>query len=641
MQNYSPEPPSLNQSVDEKLFRLLVANIKDYAIFMIDPNGCIMSWNPGAATINGYREDEIIGKHITIFYTAKDAENNEPRNHLNKALKFGSFESEGWRVRKDGSAFWANVVFTTVYNDAGHLTGFAIIVRDITERKLKDERREELNAELEKRVRENTKKIITNELRFRKLIENSYDGITLFDQNLHIIYRSISSEGITGWSNTARDGYEFTGLVHPDEKEQVEQLFTDLLLNPSVPMVCSFRVMHKNGHYLWVECIFTNMLNDKSIAAIVCNFRDITGRKNAEEEIRKKTAQVENILESITDGFIALDTNFCYTYANKKIGDMLGCTPESLIGRNVWDVFPKAVGSHTHKAFNAAMKKQQYICHQDYYAPLNLWQENHIYPSPSGLSVFIRNITEKKMAELEREKITADLVRRNNDLEQFTYIISHNLRSPVANIKGLSDLLNCFDHTDPDCITTLDSLARSVKNLDKVIMDLNQILQTGNQVNDKNEVVLLPVLIAEIKSGLQDMIATNNVAIYYDFSWIDELYILKSYIYSIFQNLIVNSIKYRRTEVDPIIHISTVLKKDKVIISFKDNGKGIDLDKNSKQLFGLYKRFDHSVEGKGMGLFMVKMQVESLGGTISVESELGKWTEFKITLLLEKGAYKK
>ena len=117
---------------------------------MIDPNGCIMSWNPGAANINGYHEDEIIGKHITIFYTAKDAENNEPRNHLNKALKFGSFESEGWRVRKDGSAFWANVVFTTVYNDAGHLAGFATIVRDITERKLQDERREELNAELEK-----------------------------------------------------------------------------------------------------------------------------------------------------------------------------------------------------------------------------------------------------------------------------------------------------------------------------------------------------------------------------------------------------------------------------------------------------------------------------------------------------------
>ncbi|MEP6612175.1 MAG: ATP-binding protein [Mucilaginibacter sp.] len=349
-----------------------------------------------------------------------------------------------------------------------------------------------------------------------------------------------------------------------------------------------------------------------------------------------KTEHAENILERITDGFTALDNNFCYTYANKKIGEMLGCAPESLIGRNVSEVFPKAVGSHPHKAFNAAMRKQQYICHQDYYAPLNLWQEHHIYPSSSGLSVFTRNITEKKMAELEQEKITADLVRRNNDLEQFTYIISHNLRSPVANIKGLSDLLNCFDHTDPDCVTTLDSLALSVKNLDKVIMDLNQILQTGNQVNDKNEAVSLPVLIAEIKSGLQDMIAASNVAIYCDFNWIDELYILKSYIHSIFQNLVVNSIKYRRAEVDPIIQISTLLKKDKVVISFKDNGKGIDLDRNGKQLFGLYKRFDNSVEGKGMGLFMVKMQVESLGGTISVDSELGKGTEFKITLAMEK-----
>jgi len=641
LQNYSPEPPTLNQSIDEKLFRLLVASVKDYALYMIDPNGYIMSWNQGATNIKGYSEDEIIGKHISVFYTAKDNKNNEPRNNLNQALKLGSCECEGWRVRKDGSAFWANVIFTTVYNDGGHLVGFAKITRDITERKQYDDRRDEQNAELEKRVTENTKKIITNELKFRKLIENSYDGITLFDKNLGIIYRSTSSENITGWSFTARKEFGIDDLVHPDDNELAVQLFTDILVNPSVPIVSTFRIKHKKGHYIWVECLFTNMLNDKSIAAIVCNFRDVTGRKKAEEEIKKKTEQVENILESITDGFIALDNDFCYTYANKKVGEMLGCTPESLIGRNVWEVFPKAVGSHTHKAFNAAIKKQQYICHQDYYAPLNLWQENHIYPSSSGLSVFIRNITEKKMAELEREKITADLLRRNNDLEQFTYIISHNLRSPVANIKGLSDLLNCFDHADPDCITTLDSLALSVRNLDKVIIDLNQILQTGNQVNDKNEQVLLPVLIDEIKSGLQDMINSNNVSIYHDFSWIDELYILKSYIYSIFQNLIVNSIKYRRAEVDPIIHISTVLKKDKVIISFKDNCKGIDLDKNGKQLFGLYKRFDNSVEGKGMGLFMVKMQVESLGGTISVESELGKWTEFKITLLLEKGAYKK
>lgn len=628
----SQETALLSKSIDEQLFRLLVANIKDYAIFMTDPNGYILSWNQGAANIKGYSEEEIVGKHITVFYADGDIEKNEPRNNLNKALKHGSYETEGWRLRKDGSKFWANVVFTTLYNDAGHLIGFAKITRDITERKQKDDEKQLLNAGLERRVSENTKKIITNELKFRKLIENSYEGISLFDKDLNVTYRSLSSKGITGYSDTARSECEIIDLVHPADKKLVRQLFQDVLGLPAVPKMATFRTRHQNGHYIWIECVFTNMLADKSVASIVCNFRDVTGRKHAEEEIKKKTAQVENILESITDGFIALDTNFRYVYANKKTGEMLGCDPQSLIGRKVWDVFPDAVDSATYNAFNKAIDTREYICHEDYYEPLNLWQENHIYPSASGLSVFIRNITGKKLADIEKEKITADLVRRNRDLEQFTYIISHNLRSPVANIKGLSDLLNLSEPGDDDT-QTKEALANSINNLDKIIVDLNQILQTGKQAHDKNERISLNTLVKEIKSELLPMIQQNNAVINCDFDAVDELYTLKGFLYSIFHNLVVNSIKYRRLDVAPVIDIKTVCQKDKVIITFTDNGKGIDLARHDKLLFGLYKRFDYSVEGKGMGLFMVKMQVESLGGAINVESELDKGTTFIIEML--------
>ncbi len=356
LQADSPALPVLNQSIDEKLFRLLVASVKDYAIFMIDPNGYIMSWNEGAVNIKGYTEEEIIGNHISIFYTVNDNRKNEPRYNLNEALKRGSYESEGWRVRKDGSVFWADIVFTTLYNEKGHLIGFAKVTRDITERKKIENEKEQAKAELQIRVNENTKKIITNEQKFRKLIEHSYGGISLFDENLKIIYRSNSSEEINGWSNTAVEELDAINLVHPADKKQVKHLFKDILSKPRVPIVSAFRTKHKKGHYIWVECLFTNMLDDKSLKAIVCNFRDVTARKNDEEEIRKKTEQVENILESITDGFIALDNNFCYTYLNKKISEMLGYSQEALIGKNVWDVFPDAIGSETYKAFNEAIK---------------------------------------------------------------------------------------------------------------------------------------------------------------------------------------------------------------------------------------------------------------------------------------------
>nr|WP_255547550.1 ATP-binding protein [Mucilaginibacter sp. dw_454] len=125
------------------------------------------------------------------------------------------------------------------------------------------------------------------------------------------------------------------------------------------------------------------------------------------------------------------------------------------------------------------------------------------------------------------------------------------------------------------------------------------------------------------------MIAKNKVTITGNFN-IDDLYILKSYLYSILQNLVINSIKYRRDDVSPIINIASKILGDKIIVTVKDNGKGIDLHKYGTHLFGLYKRFDWSVEGKGVGLFMVKMQIESLGGSINVNSNLNVGTEFTL-----------
>ncbi|MEO8770679.1 MAG: PAS domain S-box protein [Ferruginibacter sp.] len=108
---------------------------------------------------------------------------------------------------------------------------------------------------------------------------------------------------------------------------------------------------------------------------------------------------IQKILDRITDGFIALDKNFCYTYVNKKAGELVRRDPLSLIGKNVWEEFPEAVDSSTYYAFLQAMNEQNYIVNRDYFPPLDLWQENHIYPSPEGLFIFIRNITEQKRAE--------------------------------------------------------------------------------------------------------------------------------------------------------------------------------------------------------------------------------------------------
>lgn len=136
----------------EEMFRLLVANVQDYAIFMLDTEGNIASWNAGAHRIKGYEADEIIGRHFSIFYPEEDVRNGKPPRELEIAREYGTYEEEGWRLRKDGSRFWANVVITAVHDENGRLRGFAKVTRDITERKRAEETQLALMQQREARL---------------------------------------------------------------------------------------------------------------------------------------------------------------------------------------------------------------------------------------------------------------------------------------------------------------------------------------------------------------------------------------------------------------------------------------------------------------------------------------------------------
>jgi signal transduction histidine kinase len=226
--------------------------------------------------------------------------------------------------------------------------------------------------------------------------------------------------------------------------------------------------------------------------------------------------------------------------------------------------------------------------------------------------------------------MTADLVQHNTDLEKFAYIISHNLRAPVANIIGASSILNNMEVSSGEKEKLNRGINTSILRLDEIINDLNQILQIKGRINEIKEIVYFSELVEHIKISIRNLIDKDNVEIKYDFSEVNDFFALKPYLYSIFFNLISNSIKYRRQKVHSVIEIRSRLLKNKIELTFADNGMGIDLKKNGDQIFGLYKRFHSNIEGKGMGLFMVKTQVETLGGKISVKSEENKGTEFKI-----------
>ena len=143
MTQVEPQP----SSAEEQQLALLVTSTIDYAIFMLDPSGRIQTWNPGAQRLKGYRRDEILGEHFSIFYTQPDIDRDHPAEELRAAIADGSYSEEGWRVRKDGSTFWASVTITAVRRD-GELTGFAKVTRDLTERRAAEEELRQAVADL-------------------------------------------------------------------------------------------------------------------------------------------------------------------------------------------------------------------------------------------------------------------------------------------------------------------------------------------------------------------------------------------------------------------------------------------------------------------------------------------------------------
>lgn len=249
-----------------------------------------------------------------------------------------------------------------------------------------------------------------------------------------------------------------------------------------------------------------------------------------------------------------------------------------------------------------------------------------------GIACYSRDITDRKIAEFERTKITNDLLQRNRDLEQFTFIVSHNLRAPTANIIGFAEYLQNGNLTKDEQKEFLNGLEASALRLDNIIKDINSILQVKHEVNEKTELISFSKLVNDIFDSFGNINNKKHVRFISDFSEVDEILSFKAYLQSIFYNLISNSIKYCRPEAQPFIEIKSKKEIGKIILTFRDNGLGIDLKRKGDKLFNLYARFHAHEEGKGMGLFMVKTQVEAIGGTVSIDSEVNVGTEFTITL---------
>jgi ligand-binding sensor domain-containing protein/signal transduction histidine kinase len=238
--------------------------------------------------------------------------------------------------------------------------------------------------------------------------------------------------------------------------------------------------------------------------------------------------------------------------------------------------------------------------------------------------ILIRNET----LEAEVEERTRDLVEYNQQLEQFAFISAHNLRAPVARILGLGHILDFCDNDLQEARTIINKIVFTAEELDRVVKDLNTILEMRRNSTS----VLVPVNLEEelrlVKINLEKEIEDTHTTFIEDFSKGTLFWTVKPYIDSILLNLISNAIRYRHPDRDPVIKIRSEVTEKYFHISIQDNGLGMDMAACKDKIFTLYRRFHLHIEGKGMGLYLVKTQITAMGGKIEVDSKPDEGTTF-------------
>src|SRR5215217_3114453 len=337
---------------NEERFRLLVEGVKDYAIFMLDPDGKVASWNEGAHHIKGYHHKEIVGHHFSIFYPEEDLKRSKPERELEIAQQEGSYEEEGWRVRKDGSRFWASVLITALWDEAGGLRGFAKVTRDITERKRAEEEIRQLNKNLEDRVEERTsqleaavaeleshqRELRQSEERFRILVEGVSDyAIFMLGPDGHIVSWNEGAERIQGYKASEVVGEHFSVFYAEEDVdgglpgEALRVAAIEGRFQEEGPRV------RNDGEHFQADVVITALRDeDSELRGFSQVTRDITARKEAEEALRGslrrmadlKAALDESAIVAITDGHGKI------TYVNDRFCEISGYYMEELLGQD-------------------------------------------------------------------------------------------------------------------------------------------------------------------------------------------------------------------------------------------------------------------------------------------------------------------
>ena len=243
-----------------------------------------------------------------------------------------------------------------------------------------------------------------------------------------------------------------------------------------------------------------------------------------------------------------------------------------------------------------------------------------------------RDVTKEIEAAIEKEKLLKELVENNLELKQFTYITSHNLRAPLTNLVSICDIIKPEIGTDALTVQLIDAFKTSTHHLNETLNDLIEVLIIKDNRNIHKDQLSFEAIFKKTTESLSLILLEKKVIINTDFSAAPFVNFTNAYLESVFLNLLTNAVKYCHPDRDPIITIKTSKEPNgDTLLTFTDNGIGINMAFAKDKIFGLYKRFHNNTDSKGIGLYLIHSQITALGGKIEVESEVNLGTTFTLT----------
>lgn len=581
------------------------------SVVITDTEGTIEYVNPKFSDLTGYSREEAMGKNPNILRSGYQTD--KIYQDLWNTISSGkTWRGELLNKKKDDSYYWEDATIAPIVDEKGSIVNYIAIKEDISKRKAS-----EMEAE-----------------RFKAIADESVFGMALTTMDGRITYINRFFARVHGYEPDELLGKSLNVFHTEEQLQQVGPLLSHLAQKGSFEPTEVWH-LHKNGTTF--PMLMTGLLMRDEFGKpeyMAATALDLTRYNQARQKVEESELYHRSLLQTIPDIVFVMDKGGTFLDVKYSVTDRLLLPPSAFIGRKIDAVLPPDIARIQLGAIESCFRDAQVTSIEyamDIDGETRYFNSRNIAFGDDRVIATVRDITQYK-ENLNRITHLLDVQEKQTTrLRNFTHIVSHNLRSNTANMEGILDLMameepELFENSFIELIKT------SSNSLHETIDNLNKVLDMSEHETDEFSRVNLFETVERVIGSVSTLAARSEVSLENKVDPELIVEVIPAYLDSIVLNMMTNGIMFHRSDAESFVKISSREEASEVAVVFEDNGLGVNLAAHGEHLFGMYKRFHSHVDSKGLGLFIVKNQVEAMGGRVEVESEVGRGSIFTVYL---------